>query len=787
MQLRHVLNKTPIDEAKGKSICPEKILRKQKKRGRQNRSLMRPAAWMDLHPFAKTLHQWEKGVPVDCGADWSRETIDLAILKGPHTSARTPEAIRLISEDVAYQVNAGFSRIITWESIKDNPPAKLKVSPLAVVPQLNRRGRLILDLSFPVHCAGKKGSRTLGPVVQASVNDTSAPLAPSWPVNELGKVLLRLLDFMRQVPAHESIQFAKIDLSDGFWRMIVPEVDCWHFAYVLPDVPGAPIRLVIPHALQMGWTQSPGFFSATTETVRDTIQVLVDDGETLPPHEMEKFMMPQKPAKRQRRDSKEWQMSSVFVDDFIIAAVENQSGTLLRRTARAALHAIHGVFPPPAVSGHVGGKDPISQKKLDKGDAEWNVSKEILGFILNGKTRTIKLTEAKAAGIVDEITKVLRKKRVAQKRFQKLLGKLQHAASILPAAKSLFTPLNVALRGEPKWISIPVAGDIRHALLDFKSLIRDLAGRPTHAMELVSDSEDYVGYCDASKFGAGGVWFSGRLPLKPTVWRVEWPDDISRNVVSEDNPHGTVTNSDLEMAGVLIQQVVLERLVDLYHKRSVIHCDNTPSVSWATRMSARGNSPTIAHRLLRGLAMRQRSTHSTCPVVVSIAGVENILADVASRAIPAKLDWKVENSSCHNSPPNTCFLTYFAARFPLPQTCSWQIVTPTPELLSNVISTLRGQRLQMQRWILPPEHPRGESGANMPTTCAISTPSSGQSLLSSNNKVSWPLPPGFELDALGMVGKLDTKPSKKPYVTWAKPKFWQDSSPTPEGDMAPKS
>eukprot|EP00978_Attheya_sp_CCMP212_P039150 scaffold201042_cov52-Attheya_sp.AAC.2 len=123
---------------------------------------MRPAAWMELHPFAKTLYQWEKGVPVDCGADWSRDTINLAIQKGPHTSARTPESIGLIAEDVAYQVNAGFSRIITWDSIKDNPLAKLKVSPLAVVPQLNRRGRLIIDLAFPVHCAGKKGSRTLG-------------------------------------------------------------------------------------------------------------------------------------------------------------------------------------------------------------------------------------------------------------------------------------------------------------------------------------------------------------------------------------------------------------------------------------------------------------------------------------------------------------------------------------------------------------------------------------------------------------------------------------------------
>eukprot|EP00978_Attheya_sp_CCMP212_P039033 scaffold198964_cov41-Attheya_sp.AAC.2 len=51
----------------------------KRKLGRMNRSLMRPAAWMDLHPFAPTLHKWEKGVPVDCGDDWSREAIDLAI------------------------------------------------------------------------------------------------------------------------------------------------------------------------------------------------------------------------------------------------------------------------------------------------------------------------------------------------------------------------------------------------------------------------------------------------------------------------------------------------------------------------------------------------------------------------------------------------------------------------------------------------------------------------------------------------------------------------------------
>eukprot|EP00978_Attheya_sp_CCMP212_P042181 scaffold252731_cov28-Attheya_sp.AAC.2 len=171
---------------------------RKKKRMEKNQSLMQPAAWVDLHSFAETLHKWEKGVPVDCGDDWTRETLELAIAKGPHASAMTPEARKLVLEDVAYQI-----------------------SPLAIISQVNRRGRLILDLSFPVHRAGAKGSRKLGPIIQESVNDTTVPLAPLAPVNELvGKVLLRLLHFMRQVPD---------DLSDGFWRMIVPEEDCWHF------------------------------------------------------------------------------------------------------------------------------------------------------------------------------------------------------------------------------------------------------------------------------------------------------------------------------------------------------------------------------------------------------------------------------------------------------------------------------------------------------------------------------------------------------------------------------
>jgi len=57
---------------------------------------------------------------------------------------------------------------------------------------------------------------------------------------------------------------------------------------------------------------------------------------------------------------------------------------------------------------------------------------------------------------------------------------------------------------------------------------------------------------DASVIGAGGVLLSIRGLCKNTVWRVEWLVEVSREVVSDRNPKGSVTKSDLEMAAILL-------------------------------------------------------------------------------------------------------------------------------------------------------------------------------------------------------------------------------------------
>ena len=88
----------------------------------------------------------------------------------------------------------------------------MKILPVAVVPQVGHRGRIILDLSFPVY-QDLDGVVT---ITQESVNDTTVLQAPSDPVKEIGRVLPRLLQYMRDTPVGLHILFCKLDISDGF-------------------------------------------------------------------------------------------------------------------------------------------------------------------------------------------------------------------------------------------------------------------------------------------------------------------------------------------------------------------------------------------------------------------------------------------------------------------------------------------------------------------------------------------------------------------------------------------
>ncbi len=114
-------------------------------------SLMQPQPLSTVHPFTPTLNKWRHGIEVDCGPDWAWDVVEAAIARGPHPTAATPDSIALFKEDIAYQVKAGFCKVMLWEDLQHLRPHNLKILPVAVVPQTGQRGRIILDLSFPVY------------------------------------------------------------------------------------------------------------------------------------------------------------------------------------------------------------------------------------------------------------------------------------------------------------------------------------------------------------------------------------------------------------------------------------------------------------------------------------------------------------------------------------------------------------------------------------------------------------------------------------------------------------
>ena len=67
------------------------------------------------------------------------------------------------------------------------------------------------------------------------------------------------------------------------------------------------------------------------------------------------------------------------------------------------------------------------------------------------------------------------------------------------------------------------------------------------------------------------------------VWKHPWPLDIIAYLVSSTNPQDTITNSDIKLAALFLQEATLleafpkARMVAL---RSV--SDNMPTVSWIT-------------------------------------------------------------------------------------------------------------------------------------------------------------------------------------------------------------
>ncbi len=135
------------------------------------------------------------------------------------------------------------------------------------------------------------------------------------------------------------------------------------------------------------------------------------------------------------------------------------------------------------------------------------------------------------------------------------------------------------------------------AIFNCRTILRESTSPPTCCRKLVAEWLDFVGVGGASSHGVGGIIIGELSECPPTVFRLQWPPDITTNVITKSNQTGTITNLELGLAGLVILWLMMEHVcICLAEKGVALFSNNSPSVSSVECMAVR--SSLIAEQLI---------------------------------------------------------------------------------------------------------------------------------------------------------------------------------------------
>lgn len=626
---------------------------------------------------------------------WSDDTKRRAVVRGPHRSSDGER--EFVAKEMLDFCRQGYWLVLPYSVVKDWP--NLRISPLGVVPQRDRRPRLIVDYTF------------------SGVNLATLQLAPREAM-QFGRALQRVLSkIVHADPRFGPTYMAKIDIADGFYRVWVQIDDVPKLGVALPTSPGNAPLIAFPLALPMGWVESPAYFSTLTETSCDLANLMLATGDprlrsthrleavaATPPDDLETLSPVATPARATagKISSKRPPLATVdvYVDDFLLLAQTQHQRT---KVLRAALTSIDEVFRPLTECDPTTRKEPASIKKMLKGEACWSTKKRILGWDLDTEALTLTLPPHRLTRL-REVLQWLQppRKRLATSKWHRLLGELRSMSPALPGTRGLFSVLQHALsRGDQHRVRL--TRHVYDTAADFTALVDSLAARPTRLPELVPTFPSHVGASDACQVGMGGVWFPTDTREAPLVWRSKFPTAVSNALITSDNPHGSISISDLELTGMIAQKDIVAHASDVRERTIWIAGDNRAAIAW----SDKGSSTSVATRayLLQYNALHQRH-HRYLARHHYIPGPVNAMADAASRR------WDLSDDA---------FLTHFNLSYP--QATSWRLFPLSSATSSALTGALFKKRPHdgFPNNDAPPPPPPGLSGATS-AHASVSTP-----------------------------------------------------------------
>ena len=166
--------------------------------------------------------------------------------------------------------------------------------------------------------------------------------------------------------------------------------------------------------------------------------------------------------------------------------------------------AIGELFRPNNKDG-IAREEPISLKKLCKGDAAWSTKKVILGWAIDTAKQVLTLPDDRKSSLLALLdTAPPSASRYSRRRWHKLLGTLWSTVPAITGVAGIFTRLQHALK-TAKGRRINLTTPVHEELTVWRHLVASLATRPTHRREIRPHPHTWIGATDASLTGMGGV------------------------------------------------------------------------------------------------------------------------------------------------------------------------------------------------------------------------------------------------------------------------------------------
>ena len=383
---------------------------------------------------------------------------------------------------------------------------------------------------------------------------------------------------------------------------------------------------------------------------------------------------------------------------------------------------------------------------MAKGDASWHTVKEALGWNWGATTKTLQMKEKRVTKALDLLDKIQGCKRVSVKRWQQVIGVLRSLQPGMAGSEGHFSLMQDALVRQVD-CRVRLTPEVHEQLEIFRDFLHGHTERPTTLEELVPGIDLHIGACDAAKNGRGGVWFTDEGDA--IVWREPYPEEVRNEVVSDKNPKGKLTNSDLELEGTVLHHFVLGKTAKVEGETTYTGCDNTPAVAWRTKGSSTSRKARAKIlRLAAGLRREQRAHHR----IGHLSGVDNSMADDASRL------WHLSDQE---------FVAYFNKTYP--QINSWKLYrlpNTVNSLMTSVMlkeeSNAESVLLELQKQTL-----LGPIGKPSATICRSTQDSPTSKTPCSSSSC---LAPDGGAEKLPLVrNRSGVERRKMPCVRWARP------------------